>query len=161
MYALAVSGSNLYAGGDFTTAGSNAANYIAQWNGSSWSPLGSGMNSGVFALAVSGGTLYVGGDFTTAGGNVAADTAEANIGGSAPVAPLFIVTTNGMLGFSDGRFQFTVTGPVGSNVVVQASTNVQTWIPLATNVLNLGTFTFTDMLATNYPQRFYRARLSP
>ena len=41
--ALAVSGSTLYAGGDFTTAGGSAANYIAQWNGSSWSALGSGM----------------------------------------------------------------------------------------------------------------------
>ena len=43
VYALAVSGSTLYAGGDFTTAGGNAANNIAQWNGSSWSALGSGM----------------------------------------------------------------------------------------------------------------------
>ena len=42
--ALAVSGSDLYAGGDFTTAGGSAANYIAKWNGSSWSALGSGMN---------------------------------------------------------------------------------------------------------------------
>jgi trimeric autotransporter adhesin len=45
VYALAVSGSTLYAGGDFTTAGGIAANYIAQWNGSSWSALGSGMNN--------------------------------------------------------------------------------------------------------------------
>ena len=42
--ALAVSGSTLYAGGDFTTAGGNTANYVAQWNGSSWSALGSGMD---------------------------------------------------------------------------------------------------------------------
>ena len=69
--ALAVSGSTLYAGGYFTTAGGSAANYIAQWNGSSWSALGSGMNSDVNALAVSGSTLYAGGDFTTAGGNAA------------------------------------------------------------------------------------------
>ena len=31
--ALAVSGSDLYAGGYFTTAGGSAANYIAKWNG--------------------------------------------------------------------------------------------------------------------------------
>lgn len=66
--ALAVSGSTLYAGGSFTTAGGTAANYIALWNGSAWSALGSGMSGAVNALAVSGSTLYAGGSFTTAGG---------------------------------------------------------------------------------------------
>jgi hypothetical protein len=65
--ALAVSGTNLYAGGEFTTAGGSAANYIAQWNGSNWSVLGSGVNNIVSALAVSGNTLYAGGFFTTSG----------------------------------------------------------------------------------------------
>ena len=66
--ALAVIGSDLYAGGRFTTAGGVSANYIAKWNGSSWSPLGSGMNGAVIALAVIGADLYAGGEFTTAGG---------------------------------------------------------------------------------------------
>jgi trimeric autotransporter adhesin len=35
--ALAVSGNDLYAAGTFTTAGGNAANNIAKWDGSSWS----------------------------------------------------------------------------------------------------------------------------
>ena len=57
-----MSGSDLYAGGGFTTAGGIAANYIAKWNGSSWSALGSGMNGDcVYALAVSGSDLYAGG----------------------------------------------------------------------------------------------------
>jgi hypothetical protein len=49
-----VSGNTLYAGGGFSSAGSVAATNIAQWNGSSWSPLGSGVNDYVYALAVSG-----------------------------------------------------------------------------------------------------------
>ena len=53
--ALAVSGSTLYAGGDFTTAGGNAANYIAQWNGSSWSALGSGIDDGAELVCVCAG----------------------------------------------------------------------------------------------------------
>jgi hypothetical protein len=76
--ALAVSGGTLFAGGNFTTAGGSTATNIAQWNGSSWSPLGSGLNSDVLALAVSGGTLYAGGYFTTAGGSAANDIAQWN-----------------------------------------------------------------------------------
>ena len=83
--ALAVSGGTLYAGGDFTTAGGNPANYIAQWNGSSWSPLGSGITGAgydgylyVQALAVSGGTLYAGGDFMVVGGSAANFIAQWN-----------------------------------------------------------------------------------
>ena len=60
VYSLAVSGSDLYAGRQFTTAGGNAADRIAKWNGSIWTALGSGMNSTVAALAVSGSDLYAG-----------------------------------------------------------------------------------------------------
>jgi hypothetical protein len=61
---------NLYVGGDFTTAGGVAANYIAAWNGTTWLPLGSGMNEPVDALAVDGyGDLYAGGIFSRAGGS--------------------------------------------------------------------------------------------
>src|SRR6185436_11187622 len=74
--ALAVSGSDLYAAGHFTTAGGGAANFIAKWNGSSWSALGSGLNSNVYALAVSGNDLYAGGAFTTAGGVAATNIAK-------------------------------------------------------------------------------------
>jgi hypothetical protein len=71
VYALAVSGNTLYAGGFFTMAGDSAATNIAQWDGTSWSALGSGMNNTVNGLAVWGKTLYAGGTFTTAGGNPA------------------------------------------------------------------------------------------
>jgi hypothetical protein len=67
--ALAVDGSgNVYAGGDFTFIGTVPANYIAKWDGSAWSALGSGMSDSVYALAVSGTNLYAGGYFDTAGG---------------------------------------------------------------------------------------------
>ena len=66
-----MSGTNLYAGGYFTNSGGVPANYIAKWDGSAWSTLGSGMNNTVWALAVSGTNLYVGGDFMSAGGVLA------------------------------------------------------------------------------------------
>jgi len=71
-------GPALYAGGKFTLAGTVSANYIAKWNGTTWSTLGSGANNGmnerVNALAVfddgtgGGAKLYAAGEFTTAGG---------------------------------------------------------------------------------------------
>jgi hypothetical protein len=58
---------NLYVGGSFSLAGTAFATNIAQWNGSAWSALGSGVSGGGFgqsrygpyvaALAISGGTL--------------------------------------------------------------------------------------------------------
>src|SRR3990172_1266317 len=68
VYAIAVMGGELYAGGNFTTAGGVSANKIAKWNGTNWTALGSGMNNSVNAIAVMGGELYAGGAFTTAGG---------------------------------------------------------------------------------------------
>jgi hypothetical protein len=70
VYALAFdSNGYLYAGGDFLTAGGVAANHIAKWDGSAWSPLGSGMNAYVKTIVCdSSGNVYVGGAFFTAGG---------------------------------------------------------------------------------------------
>ena len=63
------SSGNLYAGGDFIMAGGIAVNYIAKWNGTSWSALGTGMSAAVHALTLdSSGNLYAGGAFATAGG---------------------------------------------------------------------------------------------
>src|SRR5207249_4617543 len=67
IFALAVSGTNLYVGGDFSKASATVASCIVRWNGSGWSPLGSGFNAFVGALAVAGNDLYAGGSFTTAG----------------------------------------------------------------------------------------------
>jgi hypothetical protein len=70
--ALCVYDGKLIAGGNFTTAGGVAANQIAAWDGSNWSPLGSGMSEdnhpAVLALTVYDGKLIAGGNFTTAGG---------------------------------------------------------------------------------------------
>jgi hypothetical protein len=77
---------------------------------------------------------------------------------SGPPIPLVFGTTNG--GFSpNGQFVLSLTGPSGSNAVISAGTDLQTWIPLITNQLDGGMLQFTDMLATNYPFRFYRAKL--
>jgi len=65
-------------GGRFVTAGSTTAVSIAKWNGSSWSALGTGLNSFVYATAVSGSDLYVGGNFSAADGSPASFIAKWN-----------------------------------------------------------------------------------
>ena len=53
-------GNDLYAGGDFTEADGLKAYYLAKWDGSQWSELGSGLPGGgsVFALATSIGVHH-------------------------------------------------------------------------------------------------------
>jgi hypothetical protein len=58
----------LYAGGLFLQAGTEPCNYIAHWDGESWSPLGSGLNDQGYAMLETSGRLLVSGAFTTAGG---------------------------------------------------------------------------------------------
>ena len=70
------SGPALYVGGDyFDIAGGVSASNIAKWDGTSWAPLGTGVNGSVEALEVfddgTGPALYAGGDFTVAGGVIA------------------------------------------------------------------------------------------
>jgi hypothetical protein len=59
---------NLYAGGIFDTAGGICANYIARWDGSSWSALGPGLDDMVNGIVIDpSGNLYIAGAFSHAG----------------------------------------------------------------------------------------------
>ena len=83
--ALTVYNGELIAGGNFFTAGGKEANAIARWDGTRWSPLGSGMSGGgVSALTMYNGELIAGGGFTTAGGSPASRIARLD-GGWSPL----------------------------------------------------------------------------
>jgi hypothetical protein len=73
-------GAALYAGGSISSLGGSLAAGIAEWDGSTWSALGSGISGSVGALEVyddgSGPGLFVGGWFTTAGGKAATGIAQ-------------------------------------------------------------------------------------
>lgn len=113
---LAVSGGILYAGGSFTTVTNNGnaavtVNYIAQWNGTNWSSLGSGMNTNgdVNALAVSGNTLYAGGDFTNASGTAANFIAQWNGSSWSPLGSgmdndVYALALSGGILYAGGNF---------------------------------------------------------
>lgn len=70
-----------------------------------------------------------------------------------PIVNLSVPTGGGMTtnGFA---FQFPV--PIGATYVILASTDLQVWTPVATNVALTGINLFTDASATNYTGRYYQ-----
>ncbi|HEX8103567.1 MAG TPA: hypothetical protein VF533_13205 [Solirubrobacteraceae bacterium] len=79
--AIVVLGTKVYAGGDFTAAGSVTASHLAVWNGSAWSSPGAVTTTGggystVTALATDGTSIFVGGQFDHAGTTAARSIAK-------------------------------------------------------------------------------------
>ncbi len=80
VYSIAINGTDIYAGGTFTNVNNNgvvltAADYIAKWDGTNWSALGSNgtgdgaLTGGIRTLALTGSTLYAGGEFANVNNN--------------------------------------------------------------------------------------------
>ena len=77
VYDIALSGSDVYAAGQFFTADYLLFNILAKWDGSTWTMLGDQINPAGqeekylirgLALAINGNDLYLGGHFTSMGG---------------------------------------------------------------------------------------------
>ncbi len=153
-------GEALYAGGYFTVAGGVPANYIAKWNGTSWSALGSGVLGGVLALTVfddgSGDALYAGGEFISAGGVPANQVAKWNgtswsTLGSGVSGSSVPVSISALTAFDDGSGEalyaggnFTTAGGVLANCI--AKWNGTSWSALGSGVSD-GPFGVTSVSA--------------
>jgi HYR domain-containing protein len=139
------SGPALYAGGNFTIAGGNAASRIARWNGASWSALGSGLGplSVCLGLTVyddgSGPALIVCGTFTTAGGVFANNIAKwdgtswSSLGFGTNDSVLCLTVHDDGCGpalFAAG--EFTLAGIMAANRI--ARWNGSFWAPLGSGV---------------------------
>jgi hypothetical protein len=59
------------------------------------------------------------------------------------------------------QFSFIISWATNGTVVVEACTDLANpvWLPLQTNALTNGSFSFSDPQWTNYPGRFYRISL--
>ncbi len=75
--------------------------------------------------------------------------------------PPQIITSGTNFGFTTNQsgFGFKVSGTVGQTIVVDGSTNLVNWIPLFTNTAGTNPAYFFDPISTNFPSRYYRARL--
>jgi hypothetical protein len=66
------------------------------------------------------------------------------------------------LPLTNGNFQMRVDDMMYlRRLVIEASTNAEVWVPLATNAVLTNHLFFTDQAATNYLQRFYRTFYLP
>jgi hypothetical protein len=197
---LALSGSDLYVGGNFAGAGGVPVYRVAKWNGSSWSGLGKGVSDFVKALTVSGTNLYVGGFFDNVtnvdgtavpakgiarwdGANWSAFGSGAESGVTALLldqqdhllvggrflfagdkcSPFFAQVNLAQIPphlencrLTDGRFCVDLDSETGSEVVLEASTDLRYWTPIATNTIEALPITFTEPQGSADPQRFFR-----
>jgi hypothetical protein len=72
-----------------------------------------------------------------------------------------INTRSRVSGLQAGHFGFDIGGVGGQTVVVEASTNLITWLPLQTNTLTIGSLYFSEPNYAAFTHRFYRVRLEP
>jgi len=76
-----------------------------------------------------------------------------------PRTPPQIIASGTNFGFATNQFGFNISGAFGQTIVVDGSTNLVDWTPLFTNTAGNNPFYFPDTASTNFPWRFYRARL--
>jgi len=90
---------------------------------------------------------------------VSAFAVETNFNNSIAVNALFLVQPlyfTSVSYLANQQLQLGFVGAVGSNYVLQASTNLTTWIPIGTNLATTNLFLLYDPQAKNFPHRYYR-----
>ncbi len=138
-----------------TTAGSDFRNMLAVYTGSAVTSLtavasnlaGPGTNTSQVTFTAVAGTTYA---IAVDGYNGASGNVVLNL-----TMPGVLVLTN-PLRQNDGCFHFTILGPAGQVLRIDATTNFTAWTSLATLTNVTGTLEFTDTASTNFVRRFYR-----
>jgi uncharacterized repeat protein (TIGR03803 family) len=67
--------------------------------------------------------------------------------------------SNAFIGGSKTNFTFQLSGPAGSNYVLQVSTNLINWSSVSTSTIPVSGFTNLSNAISNYNRRFYRVHL--
>ena len=60
---------------------------------------------------------------------------------------------------SSNGFNVQFSGPTGSNLVIEASSDMINWSPVYTNILTGGSLSYIDAAAKSVSRRYYRAKL--
>jgi len=62
-------------------------------------------------------------------------------------------------GLTPGGFKIQLSGPSGSNYVIQASSDLKNWTPIFTNTAPSGSLSYTDAVANSLSFQYYRAKI--
>lgn len=127
-----------------------------------WRLNGQNVGSGLTVAAVN--TLTLNHVHSTNAGNLTVEIR--NAGGAVTSAPVSLTVLLGVVnqvvtpvlsGLTSNGFHIVFNGPTGSNVVIQASSDLSSWDSISTNKAANGSVDFTDTTALNRDRRFYRA----
>jgi len=145
IYALAISGNTMYAGGDFTDVGGQLRNNLAAIDATTglataWDP---NANSWVVTLALSGSTVYAGGYFTSISGQLRNNLAaiDATTGLATAWDPnansgVYTLAVSGNTVYAGGQFTTIGGAPRNRIAALDAATNTNNalaWDPNANN----------------------------
>ncbi|HSU55234.1 MAG TPA: immunoglobulin domain-containing protein [Candidatus Dormibacteraeota bacterium] len=132
-----------------TASGTGPLAYAWQFNGS---PLSNGTSS---SLQFSHASLSNAGAYSVVVANSSGSQTSKVATLTVNLPDVRLTTTTAQP--ASGAFNFKVSVTSGLTYIVQASTDLQNWTPIATNVASTDNPAFSDPDAPNYPQRFYRA----
>lgn len=141
----------------FTVAASGSAPLTYRWF----------INTNMFLVGATNSTLTLANVQSTNAGNYF--VVITNIAGAVTSSVAALTVSSGTpsppqvsnLVFGGGSFGFTINGVAGQPYLVQASTNLSTWITLFTTNPATLPFTWSDPAAGTFPQRYYRIQLGP
>jgi uncharacterized repeat protein (TIGR03806 family) len=139
----------------------NGGSYIASVNVTLQSPAA---NAAIYytldgTLPTTNSFLYSGAFQLSGNTTVSANAFEPNFNNSVAASALFLVQPLSFTSacfLTNQQFQLGFAGVVGSNYVLQATTNFSIWTSISTNTAVTNLFNLVDPKATNFPYRFYR-----
>ena len=114
-------------------------------------------------LPTTGSLVYSNAIILTNTATVSANAFETGFNNSVAASGLFTIlppimfTSSGS--FSNGVFQFQLSGSPNQSYVLQSSTNLTQWFPISTSTPSASPFNLSDPNATNFQKQFYRVLL--
>lgn len=133
-----------------TVSGTGPLSYQWNFNGT---PLAGATNA---TLSISNVLPAANGNYSLVVTNTAGVVTSAVANLAVTLPSVVLMPTTGTAGLTTNGFGFQFAVPTGVTYVVLASTDLQTWTPIATNTAANASAAFNDAAAGNFDHRYYR-----